>query len=527
MGTEGRKDWQRRESLTSALVQVGVVAVLLAGAVAFFVHRGTVRKQTEEHLRAARTAAMRGNPADLARAMTELEALFQIDAEARDAQALAADIQTVLWLEHRQPGADAKAREHLARAEQLESQSGERYGAHALHLLAEGKSAEAEQYLAGLEARGANNARLMLARALALQARGDLPGARQAFARAAEASWRDPRFTTAYGEALLDEGQYPQAVEAFAKATSVNPDHLLARVSTALAHTYQGRKTEEAQQVLSDVEARGAELTPGLKARAGALKAELALARGAPDEALAAAEEALKAVPDEHYALFARARALAVKRDAQARAAFEAAIARRRNAPLLYLDGARALQAAGDADGAVALLDAYEATFGPVRTTTADGQQAGLLEKDSRYWLARGGVLEAASRPDDALDAYDKALAARGVELARAQYAKGALLLARKDYEGARPLLAAVAPDSGAGTMAEAYTAMGDLLFAQGEHAAGCQHYFFGLARARAQGTPREALAERVEDIRKRLESAGQASMAKAWKAESSSLLEP
>ncbi|AEI65958.1 tetratricopeptide repeat protein [Corallococcus macrosporus] len=526
MGTEGRKDWQRRESLSSALVQVGVVAVVLAVAVAFFVHRGTVRKQAEEHLRAARAAAQRGNPADFARALAELEALFQIDAESRDAQALAADIQTVLWLEHRQPGADAKAREHLSRAERLESQSGERYGAHALHLLATGKAAEAEQYLAALEARGANNARLTLARALALQARGDLPGARQAFARAAETAWRDPRFTTAYGEALLDEGQYPQAVEAFARATSVNPDHLLARVSAALAHTYQGRKTEEARRVLARVEARGAELTPVLKARAGALKAELALAAGAPDDAIAAADAALKALPDEHYALFARARALAVKRDAQARAAFEAAVARRRNAPLLYLDGARALQAAGDGAGALALLDAYEATFGPVRTTTADGKQAGLLEKDSRYWLGRGGVLEAASRQDEALAAYDKALAARGVELARAQYAKGALLLARKDYEGARPLLAAVAPDNGAGTLAEAYTAMGDLLFAQGEHAAACQHYFFGLARARTQGTPREALAARVEDIRERLESAGQARMAKAWKAESGPLLE-
>ncbi|GHG74676.1 tetratricopeptide repeat protein [Comamonas sp. JC664] len=526
MGTEGRKDWQRRESLSSALVQVGVVAVLLAGAVAFFVHRGTVRKQTEQHLHAARNAALRGNPADLARAMTELEALFQLDADARDAQALAADIQTVLWLEHRQPGADAKAREHLSRAEKLESQSGERYGAHALHLLAAGRAAEVETYLAGLEARGANNARLTLARALALQARGDLPGARQAFARAAETSWRDPRFTTAYGEALLDEGQYPQAVEAFSKALSVNPDHLLARLSAALAHTYQGRKLDEARKVLAHVEARGAELTPVLRARAGALKAELALAKGAPDEALTAADAALKASADEHYALFARARALAVKHDAQTRAAFEAAVARRRNAPLLYLDGARALQASGDTEGALALLDSYEATFGPVQVTSADGAKSGLLDKESRYWLARGGVLQAANRLDDALAAYDKAVAAKGVDLARAQYAKGALLLARKDYEGARPLLAAVAPDNGAGTMAEAYTAMGELLFAQGEHAAGCQHYFFGLVRARAQGTPREALAQRVDDIRKRLESAGQASMAKAWKAESASLLE-
>ncbi|MFP2931829.1 cellulose synthase, partial [Pyxidicoccus sp. 3LG] len=154
MSTEGRGDWKRRESLTSALVQVGLVAVLLVGAVAWFVHRGGVRKQTEEHMRAARAAITRGNPADLTQAMKELEAVFQLNDKSRDAQALAADIQTMLWLEHRQPGADAKAREFLTRAEALESRSGERYGARALHLLAEGKAADAEKYLEELRAQG-------------------------------------------------------------------------------------------------------------------------------------------------------------------------------------------------------------------------------------------------------------------------------------------------------------------------------------------------------------------------------------
>ncbi|NMO17006.1 cellulose synthase [Pyxidicoccus fallax] len=526
MGTEGRRDWKRRESLTSALLQVGVVALLLVGAVAWFVHRGGVRKQTEEHMRAARAAAMRGNPADLTQALKELDAVFQLNDSNRDAVALAADIQTVLWLEHRQPGADAKARELLARAEKLDSRSGERYGARALHLLSEGKAAEAEKYLGDLKTQGASSPKLTLALAMALQARGDLPGARQAFARAAETAWRDPRYTTAYGEALLDEGQYAPAVESFGKATSVNPDHLLARVSSALAHVYQGRKQEEAGKTLADVEARGADLTPVLKARAGALKAELALARGAADEALQTADAALKDMPEDHYALFARARALGAKKAPEARAAFEAAVAKRRNAPLLYLDGARALQGAGDGAGALALLDAYEKTFGPVQVTTADGKKAGLLDQDGRYWLARGGVLEAAGRQDDALAAYDKAITARGVGLARAQYAKGALLLARKDYAGARALLSVVAPDSGAGTLAEAYAAMGDLLFAQNEYAAGCQHYYFGLVRARAQGTPREELSARIEGIKKNLESAGQASMAKAWMTETGGLLQ-
>ncbi|MFP2913039.1 cellulose synthase, partial [Pyxidicoccus sp. 3LFB2] len=325
--TEGRRDWKRREGFKSALLQVGVVGLLLVGAVAYFVHRGGVRKETEERLRAARAAAQRGNPADLAQAMKELEALFQLNDASRDGQALAADIQTVLWLEHRQPGADAKAREFLGRAEQLDSRSGERHGVKALHLLAEGKASEAEKYLEDLKTQGASSPKLTLALAMALQARGDLPGARQAFARAAEVAYRDPRFTTAFGEALLDEGQYVPAMEAFAKATGVNPDHLLARVSLALAQTYQGRKLEEAQKTLADLQARDAELTPVVKSRAGALKAELALARGAADEAVQAADAALKIFPEDHYALFARARALAVKKAPEARAAFEAAVA--------------------------------------------------------------------------------------------------------------------------------------------------------------------------------------------------------
>jgi hypothetical protein len=112
------------------------------------------------------------------------------------------------------------------------------------------------------------------------------------------------------------------------------------------------------------------------------------------------------------------------------------------------------------------------------------------------------------------------------VGLSRAQYAKGALLLARKDYEGAKVLLTTVAPDTGAGTLAEAYAAMGDLLFAQSEYAAGCQHYYFGLVRARAQGTPREELSARIDGIKKNLESAGQGAMAKAWVTETGALLQ-
>ena len=92
------------------------------------------------------------------------------------------------------------------------------------------------------------------------------------------------------------------------------------------------------------------------------------------------------------------------------------------------------------------------------------------LERDDRYWLTRGGVLEAAGRQDEALAAYDKAMAVNGVELARAQYAKGALLLARKDYEGARDAARRRGPGDRRGHRCRRPTRRwASLLFAQGE----------------------------------------------------------
>jgi tetratricopeptide (TPR) repeat protein len=528
-GVVQQREGRRRESLASALVQVALVAVLLGAAVAYVVHRGRVREETDTRLKAAQALAQRGNPADLRKALEELNALFSVDEDVYGAHALAADLHASLWLEHRQPSSEAKAREHLARAEALESKDGERYGARVTRawvLLAEGKASEADQTLKALRERGASNPKLWLAQARTEQALGNLQAARQAFSRATEAAWKDPRFAAAYGEALLEEGLFAQAGEALGRATSANPDHLQARVTAALAHLYMREKAEEsAVRAIQDVLAREAELTPALKARALAARAELSRIGGAPDEALKDVEAALALDPEEPFALFGRARALAAKKDPGARAAFEAAVAKRRTAPLLYLEGARTLQQTGDGAGALALLDAYEAVFRDVQVSAGEGKTVSALERDDRYWLARGEVLDLASRQDEALAAYDKAIATKGAAAARARYAKGALLLARKDYTGAREVLAAVTPDSGAGPVPEAYAAMGEALFGQGDYSTGCQHFFFALSREQVRGTPREQLQVRAADIGKRLTAAGQVNMAKAWKNETDALL--
>ncbi|ADO71039.1 tetratricopeptide repeat protein [Stigmatella aurantiaca] len=528
-GSNGKqRDWKRRESLGSALTQVALVALLLGGAVTFVVHRGQVRQETETRLKAAQSLAQRGNPADLAKALQELEGLFAVDADVYGAHVLAADIHAVLWLDHHQPSSEALAREHLARAESLESKDSERYGARVVRAwvtLSEGKASEAAETLKGLRERGASNSKLWLAQARADQALGNLQGARQAYARATDGAWKDPRFATAYGEALLEEGLFVQAGEALGRATAANPDHLQARLTGALAHLYLRQKLNEVERTLQDIQAREAELSPALKARALATRAELALSRGNPDAALRDADAALALHPGEPYALFGRAKALAAKKDPSARAAFEAAVAKRKTAPLFYIEGAKTLQQAADTSGALALLDAYEATFRGVQVSAAEGKTVSALERDDRYWLARGNVLEAANRPDEALAAYEHALAVKGPQQARAQYAKGALLLARKDYAGAKEVLAGVTPDNGTSSVPEAYTAMAELLFAQGDYATGCQHHYFALSRARGRGVPTEQLQAQAAEISKQLTDAGQAKMAQAWKAEAEALL--
>jgi len=521
----GPRDWRKRESLASALVQVGLVAVLLAGAVFYVVHRGGVRREVDTRFKAARMLAQRDNPADLRQALVELDALLKLDTDARDALALAADVNARLWLEHRQPEAQGPAQAHLARAEAMNSRSGERYATHAWLLLADGKSAAAEKYLMDLQHQGAKSPKLSLVEARLQLSRGKLSEARQAFSRAREAAWREPRYAAAHGEALLDEGLYTQATEALKKAITANPEHLRARLSLALARLYLGTGQHEAHEMVEDVLRHPEALTPTLTARAHAVRAALALAEGKMDAVLTASEAALVASPDEFHALFLRAQALARNKNPGARAAFEAAVARRRTAPLPYLDGARVLQETGDNEGALAILDAYEATFRDVRVTTAPGKTSSALERDDRYWLTRGQVLEAIAHGEEALVAYDRALAAKGVNRARAQYAKAALLLARGDSATARPLLVELAPDDGMGTMPEAYEALGRLLFAQGEFSQGCQRHYLGLSRARQQGAPLEALRRQALDVEQRLTDALQPAMAKAWKSETETLL--
>ncbi|MFL5322253.1 MAG: tetratricopeptide repeat protein [Myxococcaceae bacterium] len=526
--TENKRDWKKRESFSSAMLQIALVAIVLVGAVFFVFKRNERKTKVAEGLKEAKNLAVRDNAADLQKALKQIDGVLEVDSSSADALAMAADLHTQLWLVHKIPGEDSKAKDFLARAESADSRSEDRFATKAIHLLADGKVKDADSYIEDLRKQGASSAKLWYAQALAKQREGQLALAREAFKQATDKAWKNARFSSSFAEAELDEGNLQIADDAVKKATGSNPEHIKARLMQSLLALYakNGVAAKQASDTINEL--NSADLTPGMKALNLAAAAELAIFEGKYDDALKFANDALAANPDEHFALFAKAKALGWKKDPGAMDAFKAAIAARPTAPLIYIDGAALLQAAGNGQGAMALLDSYEQTFKDVQVAVAgaEGKSEPVLDRDDRYWIARGDVLHAAGKDDEAIAAYDKAIAAKSVLNGRAWYAKGQLFLAKKDYDKAKEALMVVATDDGAGLLPEAYMAMGDLLFATKEYAAGCQHYGFALSRFRALQAPREKMNGILDDVQKRLVAANQKPMAKAWMDEGKALIQ-
>ena len=291
-----------------------------------------------------------------------------------------------------------------------------------------------------------------------------------------------------------------------------------AKISLALARIYREQQVKEASDTINSVLAQD-NLTPGMRARALAAKAELANFERRYDDAISAADESLKINSKERFALFARARALAMKKDPGAADAFKSAVTRNPSSPVLYFTGAKLLQENGNFEAAVALLDGYEKFFSAVQVP--DGEKTRTaLERDDRYWIVRGDLFKAAGKLDEALTSYDRAVTVDGVNRRQAHYARGVLYFEKKDLEKATEDLDKVTPEDGTGTLPEAYEAKGRLLFAKKDFAVGAQNFAFALSGMKRQGAPREKLNGLLDEVTKMLQSNGQKEMAKLWQDE-------
>jgi tetratricopeptide (TPR) repeat protein len=507
------------------MAQVGVVALVLAVAVFVKYRSGATKKELSELMQASRAASVKGNLADLKKALKSTEEALTKDSSAGDPNAMAAALYTDMWLLHHEAGAEAKAKEFLEKAKKADAHTEERYGVEAQLMLAAGNAKGASDFVEELRKKGGSGARIYLAQAQALKAQGNLPLARAAFTAAMDKAWKDGNYACAWGEAIIEEG-VPGAIDTFNKATGQNPDLTRARLGLALARVQKHERLAEAEGILKDLQGKQAELSAVEKARMYTVLAGLLDIQEQWDACIATCDQALAVNPDDAWALFYKASALAGKKDSGAAAAFDAAVKKAPAAPAFYFEGAMKLQQAGMGAAGMELLAKYEAFFKNVKNATADGKEVSWLDRDDRYWLARGDLLKDAGKLDEAIGAYDKAIEAKSVNISRAYLAKGQTLIVKKEFDKAGELLQDITPPDGTGQMAEAYMAMGEVLFAKKEWGPGCQNYAFALARMKATQTPREKLNEVLGDVEKRLKTANQRDIAKVWMEEAKPLIQ-
>jgi tetratricopeptide (TPR) repeat protein len=318
----------------------------------------------------------------------------------------------------------------------------------------------------------------------------------------------------------------PGAIDMFTKATGQNPDHLRSRLGLAQARVQKKDRVGDAENILKEVMQREAELSGPQKARATAIGAAILNIQEQYDQAIGLADKAIALNPEDPWAHHAKANALALKKDPGAAAAYDAVVAKAPSCPVFYFEGAANLQKAGQLDAGLALLAKYEAFFKNVKNPTADGKEEIYLDRDDRYWLARGDLLRNAGKQDDAMASYDKAIAAKSLSLTKAYYAKGSLLLEKKEFDKAAELLQDITPPDGTGQLPEAYMAMGEILFQKKEWGPACQNFAFALTRMKATQQPREKLNDVLTDVEKRLKAANQKEVAKLWVEEAKPLIQ-
>jgi predicted Zn-dependent protease len=504
----------RAAELRTAGLQIG--AALLVFAAIYGLYAREVKVEEEVQLLLAgprgpggvraggvRSALNQDTPAGLLAAEKGLRAALELQPSNPYAVAAFADVEALLV----EAGFDDRAQaadDALARAEAKGIEKPERFEAHALRLLQEGKAGEAETALLALLAKYGSVPQAIDALGLAQRQAGKLAEARSAFRKAQEADWRSPRKVAHYAAALLEEGSPAEAAATFDRALQAHGGHLRSMLGKALALAALARAgrpadLEAARGLVESVLSRSpGELAPKLRARALAVKAEVLLAAGG--DGAASALEAQRLAPQEPQVL--RALALtAPARNADAPRAWRAALQADPSDASLYFDGAEALQAAGAGAAAEELLGAY----------------AAALPKTARYHLAlarlqlaRGDVKAAeaglakaeALEPASALVALEQGRAAQ-----RRRDAKGAIAA----YERAAQLR---------DDLPEVYRQMGALYLENRAVPEGLRAYLGAAARYRAGHARPTVLEGLYDEVSTGLAKAGQAGQYGRWVAE-------
>ncbi|HWV38976.1 MAG TPA: tetratricopeptide repeat protein [Vulgatibacter sp.] len=493
-----------------------IVAIVLAGGFYWYYNKTENSKAANKTAAEAKNLLLRDNPADYAEAEAKLrEVLEKYDSSHGYSIAALAELEAILWGENHLSERKAAAEEFVAKAMKANPGIAEQYAAKALLMTFDGDAAGAEAFLrTEVIEKGGGGPRILAAFGQAQRAQGKLEDARRAFKLAIDADWRNARFAQLIGESYLEEGDGANALAYFQKGLAANSDHYGCQLGAARARLMRNEQIKEATDAIERA-LKATDLTPALKARALVAQAELRLYEQKVDEAIASATEAAQADPAFAWAYAVKARALALKGDAQAVADFDKAIAADEWVAAFYFDAAVALASTGDSDRAVTYLDKYP------------------LKKDDQYYLKYGHVLRALGKLDEAIAKYDKAIEENQTN-ADAYLAKGSILVAQgasesaaaekqKKFEEAQKVLetALIAREFNP----PVHVQIAEIHFQKKEWADGLQAYAKALTQWRTQKMPREELTAKIEEVKQRLLAARERNYAQVWESEATNLI--
>jgi len=512
MGSEGGRAARWRAAVLKCLTAVA----LATGAYVAYAHRVTIHDRVEDIVAGerapdgTRSGGARDEMAkDTPKGLFTAEKLFErvLTVHARNAlRSRGAGGHRDAACRGGSRGPRLSRRRPRARAEARDIALPERFEAHALALLQEGNGAEAESYVRALLARYPHSTgapRLNDVLGHALRAQGRVREAREAF-RKASGGAREARFTVDLAEALIDEGSFTEAIAAFDRALQVSPSHPRAQIGKAralVALAREGRGDPSAARALLEpvVQAPDAEMTPWLRARALAVRADARLVQGDATGASQDAQAALAINPKLSLALKVRALAVLARPDhPAAEEDLRAAIAADRFDASTYVDGSDALVAAGDLAAAARILDAA----------------AVAVPKSGRLSLASARVEERKGDLAAAQAALDQALKLDPSNAA-AYLLQGRIAEKKRDFKAAAQSYARASQLRD--DLPEPYARMGSLYLATRQVTEAIRVFNEALARYRATHAPRGVMEAFYQDVHSSLGKAGERKLAAEW----------
>lgn len=504
---KGGDNWEKSESGGRFIRDIVIVGVVLAGGFGWYYKRSENSSMANKTAKAAQELLLKDDPTAYKAAEAKLkEVLEKYDASHGYSLASLAELNAILVREHKMADRKGAAEEYARKAAAENTNIAEEYSARALLMIADGKAAEAETYLTkDVVEKGGGGARIFAALGEALRAQGKVEEARRAFKAAFDADWRNPRFAQLIGESYLEDGDGANALAYFAKGLSANSEHIGCQLGAARAKILLGAGLKEAAETIVAVLGKDAELTPSLKARALLGKAEIMLHEQKTDEAIAAAHEASQADPTFAWTFLVKARAEAAKKDPNAEADFQKAVAADPYVSAFYFEAARSLLAAGD-DGtkAIAFLDKYQG------------------KKDDRFFLEYGNTLKASGKLDEAVAKYDEAIKQNEMN-AQVYVAKASVLRSQQKFADAEKTLEAA--QAAQEFFPELYVEKAMLRFDKKEYEQGMQEYATALTQWRTAKQPREKLTSEIANVKDFLTKAGQKQYAQVWEKEATDLI--